>query len=282
MRRTGWLCLAAAIGMALGQGRAAADRLELAYDAYNSGFHIMSLELEIELDRNSYDVTARYRTAGVLSWIWPWESTARSRGKVHEGALLPDQHRVHSRVRGRERTVEIGYREGQAVAVQVLPPPPQDFEREPVGEAERRGAGDPMTAILAALREAQTTGACAGRRAVFDGRRRYDLEFRQLAFERLESGRQDRFNGIARACEFTYRPLGGFLRRTDDSERGRRVRTGRVWLAGVIPGAPEAPVRIEIDSEYWGPTIVHLRGAVRRADARQDERRLAGAVRRGD
>lgn len=268
MRRSVWRSPVLALGLGLGWlGTASADRLDLAYDAYNSGFHIMTLELEIGLGREAYEVTARYRTAGVLSWVWPWESTAQSHGKVLNGALLPEQHRVQSRVRGRERTVEIGYRDGHAVVVEVLPPPSQDYEREPVGEAERRGAGDPMTAILAALREAQVLGACAGRRAVFDGRRRYDLEFRQLAFERLDGGSRDRFSGVARACEFTYRPLGGFLRRSDDPERGRRVRTGRVWLASVIAGAPEAPVRIEIDSEYWGPTIVHLRGAGRRAAA---------------
>ncbi len=66
--------------------------------------------------------------------------------------------------------------------------------------------------------------------------------------------------GEARICEFTYRMVAGFVRNvTWGADRQREPRTGRVWLARVLPGQPLAPVRIEVDNTNWGTTIAELR-----------------------
>jgi hypothetical protein len=67
------------------------------------------------------------------------------------------------------------------------------------------------------------------------------------------------FAGEMRECEFLIKPIAGYAKLDDpDDNDWRRPRNGRAWIGRVAPGAPLAPVRIEIDSR-WGTTIVTLK-----------------------
>lgn len=247
---------------AIGWGSAMADdRVALTYEVYSGGFHVMNLELEIGLAPESYELTARYRTVGLLSWVLPWNSVARSEGRVQNGAVQPVFHRVQGKVHGRDRWVQIAYRDGMVDQVDIYPPPSDDWDREAVSEEARRYAADPMSVIMAALHDLKVSGECRGNRAVFDGRRRYDIEFNEGGYQRLERSSRNIFEGDARQCGFIYRPVYGYVRYQADPTI-KYQRNGRVWLASVVAGSPIVPVLLEMDSTF-GSTLIHLREAKR-------------------
>ena len=176
----------------------AADRMDLSCEVHSGGFQVMNLELEIGVDPESYEVAARYRTVGLLNWVLPWKSVARSEGRAQNGGVQPVFHRVEGKVHGRVRTVQAIHRDGMVGEVELMPPPSDDWDREAVGEEERRHAADPMSVIISALHDLEVTGECGGNRAVFVGRRRYDLKFNDGGHQRLERSSTNVFAGEAR------------------------------------------------------------------------------------
>jgi hypothetical protein len=247
-------------------------RLELAYEVYSGGFHVVAFDLDLALAGQSYDVTARIRTTGMLSWFMDWRQVYRSTGAMTGTRIDPFHHRSEGAFRGRPRRVEMAYSGGEIAALRVDPPPEADGEREEVTAAQRRGSMDPVSAILALVRAVSDGRGCATRVAVFDGRRRYDMVFTDRGPQPLRETRYSIFSGAAQQCDFVFEPIAGYIRRRADDQDARRLQSGRAWLAPVMPGAPAAPVRVELDGN-WGLTVGHLR------DFRRVPEMLGGSLR---
>ena len=98
--------------------------------------------------------------------------------------------------------------------------------------------------------------------ATFDGRRRFDMRFRDLGRRALPAGSYSSFTGTAQQCVVDYIPVAGYKR---SQERGVfwRGRSGddrppiNVWFAAVSPGGPPVPVRFETETPLGG-VVVHL------------------------
>lgn len=241
------------------------DRMNLVYQVYSGGFHVLNLELELALAPERYDVTTRMRSAGIVGWFMDWKQEAGSQGLFGQHGVLPIHHRSEGEFRGRRRSVEIGYDSGQVSTVRVDPPPQEDEGREEVPVERRREAMDPISAILSAIRRISAGQGCGGRLPVFDGRRRYDLVLtdrspRGSNLPQLAGAPSDRVQ-----CDFVYERIAGHERRHADPETKdkRRIQSGRVFAER--NGALVVPVRIEIDGD-WGMTIAHLREVRREPD----------------
>lgn len=251
--------VAIALGALMPVSRAAEPvRLSLAYEVYSGGFHVVAFDLDLALMAQTYDVTARMRTTGLLSWVLDWTHVYRSTGGLAGPGLDPRHHRSDGMFRGRPRLVEIAYTGGEASTIRVVPPLHDDGDREEVTPEQRRGALDPISAILALVRAVSDGRGCEARVAVFDGRRRYDMNFTDRGLHPLRETRYSAFAGTARQCEFEFVPIAGYVQRRAENENTRRLESGRAWLAPVVSGAPAAPVRVELDGN-WGLTVGHLR-----------------------
>jgi hypothetical protein len=257
------LFLAAAIpGTSLREAYATAlepSRVNLTYEVYSGGFHLLTVGLDLALADDRYDVTTRLQTAGFLSWFISWSQVSASEGTIGKDAMAPQRHRSEALVRGRQRSVEIDYENGVISAVRVNPLPADDEARDEVPVALQREAVDPMSAILGAVRQLSAGGSCDGRLAVFDGRRRYDLVLTDRGRREMPETRYSIFAGEAVQCDFAYEPIAGHMRRRADPENAnkRAVQSGRVYAA-VATGTLVMPVRVEIDGD-WGITVAHLR-----------------------
>ena len=249
-----------ATAVPLGARAGEADRLALTYEVTVSGFHVIDFELRVALDDRSYDITTDFRTRGFLNWLLSWQSVSRSAGKVVDGAIRPQNYEQLGTFRGRERVVRIDYRDGRVADIELVPPPVDDGDREIIPADAMAGALDPAAMLYSVIQQVSTGASCTRVVPIFDGRRRFDLEFVDRGTDVLETSDPRGFAGEARVCEFTYRMVAGFVRNeTSGADRQREPRTGRVWLARVLPGQPLAPVRIEVDNTNWGATIAELR-----------------------
>lgn len=267
MRRTGMrgttvglaaacLLLAALPASARPAASSSEDRLRLGYEVYMGGLHVLDFSLGVALDGVRYDVTADWQTAGALAWVISWRQTAVSAGEILHDRLRPERHRNRGEFRGRSRSIDIDYANGRIAAVRTEPTPQEDDDRDEVTEAERRDAIDPISAILQMALRFDGTG-CDERLRVFDGRRRYDIIV--AGGERVALDRPDLPAQWGVRCEFVFEPIAGYERRRADPEaRDRRLRSGRVWIAHLRPGAPPFPVRLELNGD-WGRTVAHLR-----------------------
>jgi hypothetical protein len=243
------------------------DRIELVYDVLAGG-RVAELTLGFDFAGMRYSISTRQTSAGVLRWIWSWESVAQVRGRFTADRTQPEKYRVVGNSRGKPRTVEIDYVNGEPARVAVEPSNRSDG-REEVPVALRRGALDPASAIMSVLRQVNETGTCEGRVPVFDGRQRYDIVFKDAGTRKLEREGTSIFAGEAQVCEFSWVPIAGRTRREGAPSRVEDDRRfGKAYLAPFDNGAAKAPVRVEFEA-WFGTVVGHLH-AVRRTHTTAD------------
>ena len=241
---------------------AGGPRLVLHYEAFRVGLHVIDSELDVDLGSGSYALKTRIETIGIARWLAPWRSTSFTQGAVTGAGLEPHRHWLEGEWQGSPRRVAIDYARGD-VAARVEPTQAAEM-REQVPATLQRATVDPASAVLDLLRRVSAGQPCDANYAIFDGRRRSDLVVRDRGQTAASEAQSAVFSGEARMCEFLIKPIAGYakLDHPDDKD-WRRPRNGRAWIGRVAPGAPLAPVRIEIDNQ-WGTTVITLKQATLR------------------
>ncbi|MBI1244293.1 MAG: DUF3108 domain-containing protein [Alphaproteobacteria bacterium] len=233
------------------------DRIELVYDVFAGG-RVAELALAFDITGLRYSISTRQASAGVLRWIWSWESVAQVRGRFLHDGVQPDTYRVLGRSGGKSRTVAIDYHDGEPAHVTAEPSNKSDG-RDEVPAALRHGTVDPASAIMGILRRVNEGGSCDARTAVFDGRQRYDIVFRDSGVRMVDASLASNFTGEARVCEFSWVPIAGRTRREGAPVRAEDdKRYGRAFIARIGDGPTLAPVRVEFEA-WFGTVVGNLR-----------------------
>ena len=243
MRRSGFvLAVLLACGAMRGVAGATQD-IALHYDIYYLAMRVVSVDIASRVEPDTYRTTVDVQTRGLLGLIAPWTSRATAVGTVEGQTLRPESYRVQSAFRDRHQSIDLEY--GRTGDVRgdvdgVL----SDGDRDPVPDPLRDGTVDPVSAGEVVARRLAATGSCAGRVRIFDGLRRYDLDYDDLGTAMLEPSSRDPYRGPARHCRATVEPIAGFLRTGERA--GERATELSAWLAPPVPGAEPVAVRMEL------------------------------------
>ena len=246
MRITG-LARGAALALLLTWLSPAAVRAEaplaVEYEAFVAGFPALTFDFQLELDKSSYRVTGGVRTNGLADVLMHYRMRTESDGRVLGLALLPSLHETRSDGHWRLRTTHLVFA-GAEVQVEVTPPVEHPLAPEIVA-----GSLDPLTAVLSAAREIGAQGRCDQRVKVFDGRRRFDLEFTDGGEQKIERG-FGIFEGTARYCIVHLHKVNGF-----ENENKKRGTPADAWFAAVAEAMPPIPVRVDFNSQFGWASI---------------------------
>lgn len=232
----------------------AADDLALHYDVYWLALRVVSVDVASRVDAGGYRATVDVRTAGLLATLAPWRSRTTVDGTVDGPALRPTSYRVESALGDRHQSIDLEYAGAGAVRGEVQGIL-TDGERDDVPPPLRDGTIDPVTATVLLAQRFARTGSCAGAVHVFDGLRRYDLQYDDLGTDELEPSVWDEYRGSARHCRAAVDPIAGFLRTGDHA--GERATEVSAWLAAPLPGAAPVTVRMDLAGDR-GTLHVHL------------------------
>ncbi len=222
---------AAGPGAADAPARAAAEAPAIAtYQLYFGGLKALALKAEIAVSNDDYRIRLDAHTEGLTDWIVAWTSQSMTEGAIHEGILRPERHVSESMFRGNRRDTALLFHADGTIDSKVEPSAVDD-EREPVTPEQERGALDPISAVLIAMRALAVHGTCDQRVPVFDGRRRYDLEFRDGGRQILKPTEYGSFSGAATLCRFRYIRIAGYQKagRWNNPKDADRIYS--VWLA---------------------------------------------------
>lgn len=230
--------------------------LRLDYDVYASGLHVMSVTARVDLESAGYRIETDARTGGLIGSLFSWHNGARSEGRFGPAGLVPELHRSDGKWRGRPRRVVLDYGDEGSIAVEVEPDAEED-KREPVPPELVRGTLDPLSAVLAVMKVVASNGSCTATVPVFDGRRRYDLEIRDVGVRTVQPKRYGPFAGPARLCEIRSHMIAG--RRIGENEPDRERSADQMLVASVLDGVPPVPVRIDAKAPF-GTFVMHLSG----------------------
>jgi hypothetical protein len=156
----------------------------------------------------SYNVSSHFETSGIVSLFWQATIDASASGRLASTSLAPKQYDSFYR-RGSSRNERVTVTFDKS-GVTTIADPPYDTTKYPVSDAEKREALDPMSAITLVLAgvAADHANPCGTVAPVFDGRRRYNIEFVYVRDEPVKLGAL--FNGTAHLCRLHYKQIAGF------------------------------------------------------------------------
>jgi hypothetical protein len=232
------------------------------YDVYVGGIHFLTADILFQEEHGRYQTHLHAHTAGYLYKILKWDGDISSQGRIEGDKFEPVAYQNLDVWRDKPKTTKLAFdRRGDIKA--EFNPPSNDQGREPVTDDQKKGALDPVTALLQMLGHVAVDNSCALSVPVFDGKRRFDLLGEDKGYEVVDEKDYGAYSGPARLCavdfdmiagDWTDRKKNRFWER-ENGEKGRDA--FHIWLASVAPEMPELPVRLESTSPF-GDVIVHL------------------------
>jgi hypothetical protein len=236
---------------------AAQDALErsVGYDIYAAGFHVAAVQVAFGVGPRVYDIQVDYHTTGLFSLFRHGQQVNTVVGTWDAGHPQPQHYQAIGVWQGQDRVTLIDYLHGQPLIRRLIPP--QEAEREPVPVALQQNTVDMLSALALLVRRVADTGHCESTAHTFDGNRAGEIAAHTAGEEILPSTSRSVFSGKTLRCDFVSQTLAGFLH-DDSSAYDRRPLQGSVWLARMAQGEPPLPVRIQIETRWFGEATTYL------------------------
>jgi hypothetical protein len=241
------------------------------YDIYAGGMHLIDVIMTFRQNNATYSAGMTAKPSGFFSKIVPWEGQYSTNGKIVNSSLAPILHTKTSRW-GKEHDETIMHFDTRGQLTKMTdrewihgktPPAPKTVTPD---SNLTNNAQDLVTTVVRMLYHAQQTGlntkeACNSTHTVFDGKRRFTMQFTALGETTLQKSRYSAFSGKAQRCQIEIKPLAGFKGKKrgfykiqEDSRKNGELPS--IWLMPAWENGPPVPVRMQIKSDY-GAIIVH-------------------------
>lgn len=213
-----------------------AERLTIEYRARAFGVAPLgAATLDIDVGDEDYRVVSTVRSGGLLALFDQTELIALAEGAIDAAAVRSGRYDLDHRYARKHRVTTLRWTAAGVEA--AIAPAYRLWGDPPVSDAQRRGARDPLSSLVAMSVDVGRSGRCDGAYPTFDGRFYYVLTLERGRAARLDDAA---YSGPVLRCGVRYEPVSGFA----PSDGGRRLRTrrGEIWFATDAAGfAP--PVR---------------------------------------
>ena len=232
--------------------------LRLTYRTYALGMAIAEVEATAAIGTWSYQLGLAFRTTGVARMVFAGHNTTSVFGTWQADRPTPRRYASNSVWRNEPRAILMDYEQGIPIIRQLQPPP--EPEQEIVSAELRVNSADALSSLAALIRVVARSGRCDVSLRSFDGRRTTDLTVHTVATETLVADDRSSFSGPALRCDFVSRILAGF--RLDQADKtDYRPLHGSIWMAPALANRPAVPVRIVLETRYFGDATSYLTGA---------------------
>jgi hypothetical protein len=244
-----------AMMLALPAAAQAEEPLRATYRTYALGTPVAEVEASIGLGPWSYQLALSYRTTGLARLVAAGQTASAVYGTWDNDRPSPHHFEAQGMWHQEQRATLIDYRAGIPTIRRLLPP--LDPEMEQVAPDLRTNSTDILSAVGALIRTVQRSGRCEGIMRTYDGRRAADIAATTGGMETLEPTDRSSFAGQALRCAFVSHVLAGFRAEYADRTDYRPLH-GSAWIAVAVPNRPPIPVRISLETRWFGDVTSYL------------------------
>ena len=222
--------------------------IELGYEITFAGFAGFRMDVAARVDGQSYDVESSTYKEGVLRALTiHYVGRNRAWGTLSPGGAQPLGGSLSLVVGDKPRTWLGQYGAGGTVR-ETHNPPYTPYPHQQITDEQRRGALDPLNAVLSAGFAGDA--ACDRTIPSFDGKRRIDVILKKIGTEPASTTGVPGAQGDALVCELhTQRVAGEFDDAPKEAETEKQ-RPMRIWLVRLDSSPVRYPVRLEAQTGY--------------------------------
>ena len=224
--------------------------LGVAYTISFWGIPFGHTDFDSQFKQEAYSTTSHFETSGIVTVFWQAKIVASSSGMVSPHGLEPAVYdSFYQRGSDKKERVKVTFTGADPT---VEADPPYNLTQYPVSEEQKKEALDPLSAVTLVLAGLKSDGAnpCGTVAPVFDGRRRYNIEFKYLKEEKPDVD-TTLGHGKAHLCEMHYNQIAGFKPKI--MKEGKSFPPIYGWFVDVPnPSAPNG--HYEIALKVWAGT----------------------------
>ena len=160
---------------------ALSEKWNINIEGYLSGFKVGQSKVLFEINNKEYLLTALSNTTGITKLFYPWEQLIEVTGLIENYIVKPLIYNIKD-IRENKETgfINIEYQNGYPIIVAAHPNPENDTRRKAVSKDLLRDTIDPVNSILYLGFLNGINDSCNQVISVFDGRRRFNLEYIQI------------------------------------------------------------------------------------------------------
>ncbi len=210
---------------------------------------------------HAYQASSYFKTSGLVSVFWQTEIDAGASGNVEPHGLSPYIYDSYARrSEAKKQRVKLTYHKGAPPS--LLAVPAYNIKKYPVPAKEQKQGVDPMSAVTLILSglSADANNPCGTVAPVFDGRRRYNIEFTYIKDQpiKLDNGL---YNGTAHLCRLRYHQIAGYKQEILNADKSKWPPIFAIVADVPAAGAPNGHYVVPLklwSKTKWGTVTVEL------------------------
>lgn len=182
--------------------------VEHKFTVFIGPFNASQTSFTYTLNDTSYSVNSLVKTAGLFDSLYPFRANYATAGKIKNGDFETLSYHYDSRSRFNKRSKEMVYNDqGEPIyRISTKNEKVKKVEIEP--SPDNRDTTDLQTVFAELSRQYNQVQFCDSRHQVFDGKRRFDVIFKDEGREELPVSTYSPFSGEAAKCSMYIDKLG--------------------------------------------------------------------------
>ena len=239
--------IVAAMQMVFGVAFATNRNIDLLYDISWGALHLAEATSQWQMQDNKAVILGSVRSDGIASLVSGFQSASSAEIKLHASEWHPIYLSLSRITKSKQIASSVHWSASGDILSDVQQPPPDLDKVFPILDKLKQNVIDPYSAVMRQLEYIGTYGKCAGSYAIYDGLRRFEMQFDTVGDIDLVADRPYGFDGQALHCQITVFPKGGHRiesswHKKPDKDRQFSVYFGRFSVDLVLP------VRVEVEA----------------------------------
>lgn len=171
-------------------------------------FNASKTSFQYTLTPDSYGVTSEVETAGVFNTLYPFSAQYATAGKIKNGKLETSSYKYQSKSRFNRRSKELIYDTKGNPVYRLSSKNDKQKKVEINPSLKSRDTTDLQTVFAELARQYNKMHFCDSRMEVFDGKRRFDIIFKDEGKENIYRNKYSPYSGEASKCSMYIDKLG--------------------------------------------------------------------------
>ncbi len=169
------------------------------FTAFIGLFNASTAEFEYSLKPNEYSVRSTVRTFGTFGFLYPFEADYFTSGYIRNDKMITQNYHYSSRSRFNQRRKEMIYNDG--VPIYALSTKNNQQKKKIIQlPANIEDTTNLQTVLAFIAYQYQNLGFCDSRIPIFDGKKRFDVIFRDEGTEQINANKYLPYSGKAVKC----------------------------------------------------------------------------------